>query len=626
MTDYVYAPSHTPSRVYRRRPFRLIFLLIPALLLGVVGVKAVRLTLYLQDAYRSGTQFGQLIRGDLNPERYTVAQSLLKESATALSNADQEMAFFQPLAKTLSFLPLFGPSVAALPTLLTAGSELTQLAVGTYPLLQPLLLAPAGTSPLTQLPAVLATAQPQLTAISAQLAQVEQVLRPINADELVLGLQKPVMALQAAVALAGPGLRLSEHLPELLGTDQPRTYLVLAENNHELRATGGFITAVGRVTVAEGKIIGIDFVDSYDPLISQIDGSLPTAPPPVQQYMGIEILLLRDANWSPDFPTTAQIVRTIYAQQTGRNVDGVITIDLHAVQLLVGAVEPLTLPGVDQVLTSATVLERIKEFWAAPLESDASLASGDTAWWKQRKDFIPLLAKSALSRLQQGSFDKLRMISALEEALNTRAVQLWFADAAVAQGVAQLGWDGALKPPATGDFLAVVDTNFGYNKVDAVLERSVQYQVEWPQGATQPGVATVAITYRHPYERPNYVCDQTPHYEDSYEEMMVRCYYDYVRVFVPAGSELLASGGLLKGTASSQRGENGAQLFSGYFILAPGAQNTVVFQYRLPATITPANYALTVRRQAGSGPLPLIATVNNQSIQTTIKAGLFTWP
>jgi len=299
---------------------------------------------------------------------------------------------------------------------------------------------------------------------------------------------------------------------------------------------------------------------------------------------------------------------------------------LHAVELIVSALEPLVLPGIEEPLTSATVLERIKQFWASPLESEASLAGGDKDWWQQRKDFIPLLAKSAVTRIQQGSFNKLRMISALQNALDTRALQLWLTNSQMAQELDVLGWDGGLKPPANGDFLAVVDTNFGYNKVDAILERSVQYQVEWPQGATAPGVATVALTYHHPYERPGYVCDQTPHYEDTYEEMMVRCYYDYVRVFVPAGSELLASGGLMADSVSTQRGEGGAQLFGGYFILAPGAQNTVVFQYRLPPAIKPEQYTLTVRRQAGTRALPFTATVNQQSFQTIIEAGSYNWP
>ncbi len=615
-----------PPRSKRRRILWLSLATVLGLILCLFLFKAVRIGLYLQNAYTTGRQFAEFSRGNMNEERYAIAHTFLLDSATAVNQANREMNFFRPLLRPLQNLPFFGPSVAALPILLEAGDELAQMGVIAYPIFRPVLLAPPGTSPVAQLPDALAAAQPQLAEMTARAASLEQKLQTINPDLVLSSLYEPVTALQAAVALVAPGLRMGTYLPDLLGVGATRTYLVLAQNNQELRATGGFLTAVGRVTMADGGIVSIDFVDSYDSSISRTDLSLPRAPQPVQQFMGIEIMLLRDANWSPDFPTTAKIARTIYSQQTGRTIDGVISVDLHAVELVVSALEPLTLPGIEEPLTSATVLERIKQFWASPLESEASLAGGDKEWWEQRKDFIPLLAKAAITRIQQGNFNKLRMISVLQTALDTRAVQAWMVNPQVAQELANLAWDGGLKPPPSGDFLAVVDTNFGYNKVDAILERSVQYQVEWPQGPTEPGVATVALTYHHPYERPGYVCDQTPHYEDSYEEMMVRCYYDYVRIFAPAGSELLASGGLQEGTVSSQRGEGGAELFGGYFILSPGAQNTVVFQYRLPPTIKPEDYHLTVRRQAGTRALPFTATVNNQSIQTIIESGSFRWP
>ncbi|MBK8046944.1 MAG: DUF4012 domain-containing protein [Anaerolineales bacterium] len=66
------------------------------------------------------------------------------------------------------------------------------------------------------------------------------------------------MTIGAAAAKLGP------HAPWLLGMDAPRTYLILVQNNHELRATGGFIAAIGTVSVDQGKITSFDFVDSYD--------------------------------------------------------------------------------------------------------------------------------------------------------------------------------------------------------------------------------------------------------------------------------------------------------------------------------------------------------------------------
>lgn len=618
--------SRRSKHARRLRPLWLTLAVVIGLLLCFILYKGVRIAAQLQSAYRDGVQFAQFVNRNLSVDQYDAAQTLLKKSAAALTKADQEMAVFYPLLQRLEWLPIVGPTFSAIPTFFTSADELGQFAQNGYQLLQPVLLAPAGASPIAQLPAALATGQPQLEQMIVQAEQLHQHVQRVNPDALLGLLATPFQEFQAGIALLAPMLRLGADLPDLLGVGQTRSYLVLAQNNHELRATGGFITAIGRITVADGKIVGLDFVDSYDPSISRVDQTLPQAPLPVQKYMNIEIMLLRDVNWSPDFPTTAQIARTIYTQQTGYTVDGVISVDLHAVEALVSALEPLTLPGQEEALTSATVIEQIKQMWASPVTGEASLASGDKGWWKQRKDFIPLLAKAAVGRIQQGTFDKLRMVSALESALNERGLQLWLANPTIAQELARLGWDGGLKPPATGDFLAVVDTNFGYNKVNAVIERTVQYQVEWPEGTTQPAVATVALHYYHPIERPNYVCDQTPHYEDSYEEMMQRCYYDYVRLFVPAGSELLGSSGLQDGTVSSARGEGGAQLFSGYFILAPGARNTVIFQYQLPPTIKPDAYTLLVRRQAGSGPLPFTAAINGQVIETTIRAGTFNWP
>ena len=598
---------------------------IVGLILAIAIVQGGRIAWNLQHAYGEAQTFIALVRGDLTPQSYPFAHTALVESTEAINRAGIIFQQFRPFLHGLRWLPGIGADLDALPVLVDAGQQLSTLAVRGFEVAEPVLVAPKGVSPLSQLPVVYSAAEPQLAAMREQADAVQAILYTIDPLSLSPLLREPVQELQAAVSLIAPALRMSEYLPGMLGVGEPRTYLVLAQNNHELRATGGFLTAVGRVSLLDGRVVGIEFMDSYDHTISRTDLPLPQAPLPVQQHMGIEIMLLRDANWSPDFPTTAQIARTIYNQQTGRTVDGVISIDLHAVELFVKALEPLKMAGVEELLTGETVIEQLTAFWAAPLESEATLASGDTGWWRQRKDFIPKLVDAVLNRIQRGQFDYLQMLSTIETALDTRAVQLWFANADLAGELATVNWDGSLNPPREGDFLAVVDTNFGYNKVNAVLEQRVAYHVTWPDGPTEPAIATVTLIYHHPFERPNYVCDQTPHYEGSYEEMIVRCYFDYVRLYVPADSELLGAQGLQPDTIVSQRGEGGSQVFSGYFILEPGTEQSIVFQYRLPARITEENYALTVRRQAGTNPLPFQAQVEDHFIATTITGGIFTW-
>jgi hypothetical protein len=72
-------------------------------------------------------------------------------------------------------------------------------------------------------------------------------------------------------------------------------------------------------------------------------------------------------------------------------------------------------------------------------------------------------------------------------------------------------------------------------------------------------------------------------------------------------------------------GENGTQVFSGYFEMTPGSEHAVRFQYRLPSGITPESYKLVVRRQSGAGPLPLAVDAAGHRLDTEIVDGQFVW-
>jgi hypothetical protein len=207
-------------------------------------------------------------------------------------------------------------------------------------------------------------------------------------------------------------------------------------------------------------------------------------------------------------------------------------------------------------------------------------------------------------------------------------MQVWLADPAAADLMAELGWDGMLRPEAEADFVALVDTNMGYNKVDAVLERNLAHTVIWPDGPTAPAQATVTVTYRHPLNVVDEACSPQTDYGkiSSYTGLIQRCYFGYVRLYVPAGSELLTLEGVAADSISSQPGERGTQVFAGYFSLEPGDEHAVTFTYTLPSHITLSNYQLVVQRQSGSGPLPLQIAVDDTAFDLTLVDGQFVWP
>ncbi len=409
----------------------------------------------------------------------------------------------------------------------------------------------------------------------------------------------------------------------LLGADRPRTYLILVQNNHELRPTGGFISAVGRLTLDKGRIVELQFNDSYD--IFQFGVDYPPAPTAMQDYMAIPYLTFRDANWSPDLPTTTELIRAIYTRDTGESFDGLITVDLSALKLFVDALGPLNVPGIDAPLTGETVISQVMELWARPADG-AGLGEGDlNAWWNQRKEFIPQVAQAALQKVQSGNVNYLALAAAALRALNQRALQVIVDEPTTEAILAAQGWDGALQPNQHGDYLAVVDMNMGYNKVDAVINRSLAYTVTWPAAADQPGQATLALTYLHPLDVVDEGCDPAPRYGDDYHDMIERCYFDYVRVYAPAGSVLGEVSGLEAGSAASQRGERGTQVFSGCFVQPPNRSHTVTFNYTLPPHIRPDGYSLVLQRQSGTAALPVRLSVAGVEDDFVLDAGRKTW-
>ena len=59
-------------------------------------------------------------------------------------------------------------------------------------------------------------------------------------------------------------------------------------------------------------------------------------------------------------------------------------------------------------------------------------------------------------------------------------------------------------------------------------------------------------------------CVRSLEYGDSYADMTARCYWDYLRVYAPAGSEMVAAEGIER--TKAERGEGNTTVFSGEFV------------------------------------------------------------
>lgn len=575
-------------------------------------------------AYQSGVDLQQKVQIGATVNQLSSTKTALQAFAKALADLEGELHPFRALFHGLAWVPYYGETLRSVPELLLASRELTALASEGTALVTSNQVAAKQSELIPSLLKTLTTAQPQISSMIQHAETAQQALQAVPVAKLQpLSLGKRITQITSVLPVMTAALRTTPVLPALLGMETPRTYLILVQNNHELRATGGFISAVGKVKLEKAQIRELQFKDSYTYWRSDVN--YPPAPDPMQRYMNIQLLPLRDANWSPDLPTTAQLVKSLYAQETGDKVAGIVTIDLRAAQLLVEALGSLHVEGVATPINGDNFIEQVKFLWAKPLGVNDTKEVGGSEWWKQRKGFMPLLAQAALQRVQAGGVSYFALFEHVQKALNERAIQIWLGEPVAAQQLAALGWDGSLQPKANTDFLALVETNMGYNKVNAVLQRGLTYAVAWPDGPTQPAVATVTVTYTHPISIPDYVCDPSPNYGEDYNFLIKRCYFSYVRLYTPAGSQLLSVTGVAPDSVVTKRGEKATQVFAGYFILPVGQSHKVIFKYKLPAQLTPKNYTLLVQRQAGAGPLPLKITVDGRTTSTLLSDAKLDW-
>jgi hypothetical protein len=164
----------------------------------------------------------------------------------------------------------------------------------------------------------------------------------------------------------------------------------------------------------------------------------------------------------------------------------------------------------------------------------------------------------------------------------------------------------------------VVDTNMGFNKVNANVESYVQYQVSI-EGEGRI-TSRVTVTYRNQSGSDPEPCVQQAVYPPTYAEMMEGCYWDYLRIYVPEGSELLESPQLTlpEGSLRAREGgetrvplttdvgpaELGKDVYGVFFVVAPGERRELVFEYQQPSSVVAGEqsktYRLVVQKQPGT--------------------------
>lgn len=423
---------------------------------------------------------------------------------------------------------------------------------------------------------------------SAELRSAETLLADITPTALPTDLATRVISaqtkLRSALTLAEPYLAVLPHVADLLGSRVPRRYLILFQNPDEIRPTGGFIGSVGLLTLADGFIKSFDIKDVYE-----FDGQIARVIPPPDGYQLItDRWGLRDANTSPNFPTSAAQAAALFEEGGGGSVDGVFAITSDLLTRLVGATDGVTVPRFGHVaagdlnLLLSLVIETKLDGAAAP------------------KAILSDVAKELRSKLL--ALPKEQLFTLVRAAVAAKEIQAWFPRASFDGVAAAFGIDGAL-PMTDGDYLAITDTSLSGNKSDRYTRNVVTHATALADGGA---IDTLTLTRVHAFTDADGERIRTlaKRYDIALDQKILDLLgagrnIDYLKIFVPAGSELLSVTGISRDRVEMKT-ENDRTYFVTSLTVPAGESRTLTLTYRLPANVNARQF--TTIYQAGTHP------------------------
>ena len=397
-------------------------------------------------------------------------------------------------------------------------------------------------------------------------------------------------------ALVSNGKPLLEAAPHILGTKEPRTYLILFQNDKELRPTGGFLTAYAIAAVEKGKFDPVSSNDIYNIDINYTPNL--KASDPIVKYLKGPYLIsrnyrLRDLNWSPDFSESMELFLD-EAKSVGINdVDGVIAVDTQLLVNLLDAIGPIGVPGFGDFSTEIIPECNCPQvIWE--LESFADV-EGAIVWSQDepgkiifappnidnRKKIIGPLMNSILANALGQPKDKLpALFEAAFKSLLEKHVLFYVHDDESQKALEDFGIAGIINRDFEGDYLHINDANLGGRKSNLYVTQEVEQVIDVAKDGTVE--KTVTITYNNPEPFDGWLNSVLP---------------NYVRIYVPKGSELIDFEGVEDKADPYE--EFDKTVYAGFFELRPQGIAKVTVKYKLPFKVTEDEYKLLVQKQPG---------------------------
>ncbi|MBI4135547.1 DUF4012 domain-containing protein [Candidatus Uhrbacteria bacterium] len=271
---------------------------------------------------------------------------------------------------------------------------------------------------------------------------------------------------------------------ELFGSQTPRKILLVFQNPRELRATGGFAGSFALLTLRDGKI---ENVETPEGGTYAIQGQLPLArisPQPL--HLINSRFEFQDANWWPDFPTSARKIVEFYEMGGGGTLDAVLAVNATFGEELLRLNGPIVTD--EGEISADNFIDTLQTAIARDRVADRKAPK------KVIAELLPALTQVLMNTAREHPKE---LITTLYTLAQRKDIQLWTRDEKWQAAVERLGFDGGLKE-TSGDYLAVITANVGGGKTDGVVSETIDHQstINYSENSKTTGQLTARTTVK----------------------------------------------------------------------------------------------------------------------------------
>lgn len=454
---------------------------------------------------------------------------------------------------------------------------------------------------------------PQIDQIATSLQEIKTDIDAVNPNhypEFIFG-KKIKSQLKEARDLTDQGVLFVDQarplikvLPSLLGESEEKRYLVLFQNDKELRPTGGFITAYAIFKIDKG-VISIERSDDIYALDNSIPNK-PEAPRPILRYLPkVYTFNLRDSNLSPDYIESMKTFRELYDRATQSvPVDGIIAIDTN---VLVSTIKILD----DQVtaggITFTTQNDSRCDCPQVIYELEDNISRPVNYIKTERKALLGQLLQALMQKALSSS-PKLYWGPLFQSMLmqtNQKHVLFDLFDKDAQSGIEALNAAGRIKT-FEGDYLHINDTNFAGAKSNLFVTEDVENRYNIDNDGTITKTLNITWKNSHPPS-------------DCNLERGALCLNaelrDWLRIYVPKGSQLVSSkGSQVKMTSYDELGKT---VFEGFVTVPTQGKAIFTITYKLPFKLEKgSNLPVLIQKQPGTNGNGYTMFVNDKQRDT----------